>query len=302
MKEILTRELKHFYPGYFALTIIMFFPEVKKDLISHSKGPGFLSFVAASCILGTGYIQLKQAVLPATLLLIIGFLGWLLILYSFLLITTLKEEKPSFREGMSGSWLLTAISTASMAVLTALLAPHLPFSAEVGLFISILLWLLGILFFIIFVTLVIYRLNFFPVKAEAISPSFWMDAGAAALIVVAGLTIVTKAKEIGFFTQFAPVIQLLVLLFWAAASWWLVLLVLQESWRHYKIGFHYTPGYWSLVFPLGMYAVATFKISTGINLPFLNPIGNFFTYTSWIFWIIVFIAMSYKFLKILSNK
>lgn len=274
--------------------LLIFFSKVKEDLLSHKKGSGFLSFVAASFVLGIGYIQLTNQFLPAMVLLGIGTAGWVVILYSFLLGTTLRTNKPSLGEGMNGSWLLIVVSTQSMAILNCLLTGRLPLDHRLSISISILIWLLGILFYIIFVTLMIYRLNFFPVKAEAISPSFWLDAGAAAATALAGVTILNKAKEIGAFIQFQPLIELIVLLFWAAATWWLVLLFLQEGWRHYKIGLHYMPGHWSLVFPLGMYAVASLQLAGAGVLHYLTAFGNFFTYVAILFWIAVFVGMLFQ--------
>ncbi len=39
----------------FILRLLFFFPDFKRDLSSHAEGAGFLTIVAASCILGTEY-------------------------------------------------------------------------------------------------------------------------------------------------------------------------------------------------------------------------------------------------------
>src|SRR4051812_34789943 len=120
----LKEEIKSFYPGYFALVmatgiisntshqlhyttiarmlflfnnalycillllfiirLLFFFPQVKTDLATHSKGAGFLTFVAASCILGIGYVQGQQLFTPGTWLLIVALIAWLVLVYSIL--------------------------------------------------------------------------------------------------------------------------------------------------------------------------------------------------------------------------
>src|SRR4051794_11499998 len=111
LSNILKEEIKSFYPGYFALVmatgivsnasqqlhfttiarvlflfnsamycillllyfirLLFFFPQVKTDLSTHTKGAGFLTFVAASCILGIGYVQGQQLFTPGIWLLVI---------------------------------------------------------------------------------------------------------------------------------------------------------------------------------------------------------------------------------------
>src|SRR3954454_14690853 len=140
----LKEEIKSFYPGYFALVmatgiisnasqqlhydtiarllflcnnalycillllfiirIIFFYPQVKTDLAAHNKGAGFLTFVAASCILGVGYVQGKQLFAPGIWLLMAALIIWIILVYSFLSLVILKKEKPSPEKGLNGRW------------------------------------------------------------------------------------------------------------------------------------------------------------------------------------------------------
>jgi tellurite resistance protein TehA-like permease len=53
------------------------------------------------------------------------------------------------------------------------------------------------------------------------------------------------------------------LLMWAWASWWIPLLLVLGIWKHgvRRVPLTYTPMLWSLVFPLGMYALASLRLS-----------------------------------------
>ena len=59
--------------------------------------------------------------------------------------------------------------------------------------------------------------------------------------------------------DFQPFIGGFTLFFWATGTWRIPLLVIVGFWRHVveRVPVTYYPHYWSLVFPLGMYTVAT---------------------------------------------
>ena len=65
----------------------------------------------------------------------------------------------------------------------------------------------------------------------------------------------------------------MVLLAWATATFWLPVMVAMGIWRHgaRRVPLSYHPSMWSMVFPIGMYGVATFRMIpvtgfTGINV------------------------------------
>src|SRR4051794_38914115 len=173
----------------FIVRILFFFSQVKTDLATHSKGAGFLTFVAASCILGIGYVQGHQLFAPGIVLLLTALIAWLILVYSFLPLVILKRDKPSPETGLNGSWLLLVVATQSLTILGTSLAPHLPIPVDNILFITSCAWLLGVLLYVVLLTLIVYRLVYFPVNASEVSPSYWIDTGAAAICTLAGATL-----------------------------------------------------------------------------------------------------------------
>jgi tellurite resistance protein TehA-like permease len=62
---------------------------------------------------------------------------------------------------------------------------------------------------------------------------------------------------------------------WAWATWWIPLLLLFGVWKHgvCRVPVTYTPMFWSLVFPLGMYALASLRLSLAADFPPLRTLS-----------------------------
>jgi tellurite resistance protein TehA-like permease len=66
-----------------------------------------------------------------------------------------------------------------------------------------------------------------------------------------------------------------------------------EVWRHRsgRAPLVYRPDYWSLVFPLGMYSVATLMLAKAVGMAFLDPIATAFAGLAAIAWGVTFFGM-----------
>ncbi len=264
------------------------------------KGAGFLTFIAASCILGSEYVQEQQMFAAGTYLLLLALIAWVLVLYTFLSWAILSREKPWPETGLSGSWLLIIVSTQSLVILASSLVAHLPIDPGITFFLTVTAWMVGILFYVLLLSLLFYRLTFYAVTPSEITPDFWIDTGAAAISTLAGTSLINSAHSMPMFQQYIFFIKMPSLLMWGAATFWLPLLCIMETWRHVKSGFKYSPGYWSLVFPLGMYTMASIKVADVLQASFLNRLGQGFIYVALAAWLIIFIAMIYNIFKVFT--
>jgi tellurite resistance protein TehA-like permease len=72
-----------------------------------------------------------------------------------------------------------------------------------------------------------------------------------------------------------PFIDGVTLIMWAWATWWIPLLLLFGVWKHgvCRVPVSYTPMFWSLVFPLGMYALASLRLSLAADFPPLRTLS-----------------------------
>ena len=94
------------------------------DLTDHSRAFGFLTTVAGTCVLGAQMILIDDGYAIATGLLVVAAVLWVVLTYTIFTELTIKPDKPSLVDGISGSWLLAVVATQSIAVLVALLSAH----------------------------------------------------------------------------------------------------------------------------------------------------------------------------------
>ncbi len=282
----------------FILRLIFYFPAFRKDLSTHAKGAGFLTIIAALCILGAEFIQLKNHIRPAVFLWYFSIGLWLVLLYSFFVLVTIKKQKPSLESGINGSWLLFVVSAQALSILGSLLQPHLNMPVDTAIFIHLFFYLLGVLFYIILIGIIFYRTTFVTMRADEFKPSYWIDMGAAAISTLSGILLIKSMGNVAEFQPYIPTIKVLSILFWIAGTWWIPAIIFLEIWRHKSISLIYNSGYWSLVFPLGLYTACTWQLGGESELSFLREIASLFIFIAWVAWLITFIAMCLKLIKV----
>ena len=83
------------------------------------------------------------------------------------------------------------------------------------------------------------------------------------------------------------------LFFWAAATWWIPLLIALMVWRYVvrKEVPRYEPALWGMVFPLAMYTTATFQLARATGFEFLLRIPQVFIFIALAAWLIAFAGL-----------
>ncbi len=275
--------------------LVWFLPDLVTDLRDDASSPGFLTIVAGTAIVGTQFMMISRFPGAGLALLLAALLFWLALMYIFLSAVTVRSPKPTLEKGINGGWLVAVVSTQSLSVLATLLAPTLS-PSELTLFLGMVMFLLGGFLYIVIITLVFYRFAFFPLTPGEFRHSYWINMGATAVSSVAASTLALSPPDWVFLSDTLPFIRAVALLLWAVSTWWIPLLVILEIWRYVDRRFpvRYDPRDWDIVFPLGMYAFATFELSKMNGLEFLAPLSSLFFVIAVLTWVVMCAGLFYR--------
>jgi len=261
-------------------------------LARHETGPAFLSIIAATSVLGSqcGVFGVASLLLPW--LFALAVVLWVGLLYPFLAAVTLAAAKPGLGHGLSGSWLLIVVSTQSLSILGSYLAADAALPPAL-LFFCLACYLLGGMLFILLQGLILYRFAFVPMPAAELSGPWWINMGAAAISTLAGGRLIALPTGVLHLAALQQFVEPFTLMFWAAATFWLPLLVVLFAWKHLvvQVPVRYETGQWSVVFPLGMYAAATHEYASAAGFPFLEPLAAAFCWIAPMAWLAAFIGL-----------
>jgi tellurite resistance protein TehA-like permease len=262
---------------------------VVADLHDHRRAPSSLAVVAATCVVGNELALSGGAPWIAAGLWVAACALWACLLYGFFALMTIRPAKPPLESGVDGSWLLVVVATEALAILTT----HTAFApAPAVALASLCLFLLGGAFYALLLIAIVYRWLFLPMRPDELTPAYWINMGAAAIATLAGTRLL---PELGADPALLPVRDVVfgaTLLFWSIASWWIPLLAALTLWRHLSgARLVYRLDNWSMVFPLGMYATASWRLSQAFDLPFVAVIPHVFVWVALAAWSLTFAGM-----------
>ena len=283
--------------------IVRFRTEFLNDMTSHARGAPFLTKVAATCVLGKQFVVLTPFLSVGKWMWLLGLLLWCALIYTFFTAVTVREPKPKLEGAISGAWLLTVVATESLCTLGTMVARSFA-GGEVVLFTSLAAYFLGAMFYIVLITLILYRWMFKSMAANMLTPPYWINMGALAITTLGGARLLKAVDPASPLAIFNPFITGFTMFFWATATWWIPLLVVVGVWRHLwqRVPLAYDPQYWSLVFPLGMYSVATYVMAEAMGLPFLAIIPRIFAVAALAAWVVTFAGLCLSFAKALRRN
>ncbi len=273
--------------------LALFRERIWQDLASFTRGPSFLTTVAGSCVLGTQFVTLTPWVAVGAALWVLGIGLWLVLMYTFLTQMVIGQAKPSLETGLTGAWLLLTVSTQSIAVLGATLVPYAGANALAMLAIATFAFLLGCMLYIPVISLIFDRWTFVHMAPEDLAPPYWITMGATAISTLAADRLIVYGSAWELLQQIVPFLKGLALMFWVFGSWWIPLLLILGGWRHLarRLPLRYDPQFWSMVFPIGMYTVATFVLAQETNLGVLFGVAHVLVYVALAAWLVVFVGL-----------
>ncbi|MCF8604988.1 tellurite resistance/C4-dicarboxylate transporter family protein [Gordonia sp. HY442] len=264
---------------------------VAVDLRIPTRTFGFFTFVAATGVLGDrllidGHVGVAEVALGITAL------SWLIL--GYVLPATAfgarGDEAPLRRA--DGSWFVWVVATQAVAVLASSLQPKLPgLDSELAL-LAVSCWAIGVFLYVAVAVFVAARLLLARPAAADVSGAYWVAMGATAISVVAGshvetMTAVPLTEIVG------STVAAGTFLLWAFGTWLVPALLVAGYWRHvvHRVPLRYEVSLWTIIFPLGMYGVASRTLGTAHDLSIVNGIGHAEIWLACIAWAATFCAM-----------
>lgn len=261
------------------------------DFRSSRRAFGFFTFVAGTNVLGAR-AALEGWYPVAGALLIVAGLTWMVFGYVIPWSAVLGRDERPVLAAANGTWFVWVVASQSVAVAAAALEPVYS-NARAGLAIAaVLAWSVGVFLYGASAVFVSLRLMLYPIDVRDIDPPYWVAMGAVAITVVAGAMIVDMST--------APMVDAvrglvagLSVFFWCFATWLIPVLVAMGWWRHriMKVPLTYEADLWSMIFPLGMYAVASIVLGRADHLSWVEHVGSAWVWVAAAGWGATFLAM-----------
>ncbi len=256
------------------------FSNIKELFKLMTFSAGTNSLAARFCFAGQDYI--------GGVLGIVGTVSTLFFIYS-IFIRLFFQSKDTL-QSISPIWLLLAISCHSVGIVITTLWEHKTITSELLLLIAFGFWTFGIIIYLMFMTLNIYRMLFLTFEGKDLNMAYWTWMGACAIAVFDGSKLVMTDPAPLFLQAVKPFVGGIVLLFWAWATAWIPILfsMLLCKYLYYKMPLRYEASLWALVFPLGMYTTSTFSLGWSHGLDFVQGIVPYFLWISVFTWVFSF--------------
>ena len=281
--------------------LIRFTGAVRIDLLNPRLVFSFFTLVAATDIVGL-LLQERGYETLAIACWFMAFTAWCLLLYlAFSVLTFLTHENNV--NIIHGGWLILIVGTQSLVLLGVKIAPNLGEYA-VHMMVEVhMLWGLGLMFYGIFVTLFCYRIFFLRLRPQDVSPLLWVTMGAAAISANAGTSLLMEDSHLSFLEMQRPFIVGVTMMIWGWGTWWIPMLVLFSFWKHIinRLPLTYEPIWWSLVFPLGMYSVASARLGLAAEFPPLQWIAELALWVALGAWTVVLFGLFKQLWRLLTG-
>jgi tellurite resistance protein TehA-like permease len=262
-----------------------------EDFMDPARAFGFFTFVAGTNVLGVR-LGVTGHYLATAVLLVFSGSAWLVLGYVVPWTAVLSREERPVTATANGTWFIWVVASQSVAAAAAALEPTVSSGRRELALLAVVSWSVGVFLYGAAAVFVSLRMMLYPLRPEELNPPYWVSMGAMAITVLAGARIVEMAD--------APMVDAtrgllagLTVVFWAFATWLIPVLVAVGWWRHVsrRVPLNYEATLWSVVFPLGMYAVAGIYLGHADSLPLVHAVGATELWVAFGAWLTVFVSM-----------
>jgi tellurite resistance protein TehA-like permease len=261
---------------------------VAADVRNPERAFGFFTITAGLDVLGVRFAMDGH---PVTTAVLTGLAAavWLLLTYGVPADVLLSRSRDSLLGGVNGSWLLWIVATQSLSLVAAILAQSWPSQSPLLAPFAVGLWSVGLVLYLLVVALIVLHWLTAPMTPATLGPPYFILMGATAISVLAGARVLSLPPGLPVVRATSGFVSGFTFTLWAFGTWWVPLLVILGFWRHARRHWPltYEPTLWSVVFPLGMYSVATLTYGQQAHLGFMEPLARVMFWVSVAFWVLV---------------
>lgn len=255
---------------------------------------GYFTFGAAAAVLSAS-LAADGYVLPAAVLLfVLGAAGWLLPSYALPMLlggppAAARTVAPTLA-GATGTWFVWAVGVQSVAVAATAFRPPVPAAIAA---LAICCWMVGVVLYLVIAVLVTVARFESPLRPTDPTASYWVFMGATAISVLAAAQLL-RLRPDALLSAVRPVLSGVSVMLWAFGTWLIPLLIALAVWRHLlrRVPLGYHPGLWSMVFPVGMYGVASRELGAVLRQSWLVTLGRYEAWAGLAVWAALAAAMS----------
>ena len=258
--------------------LVWFTPFVRQSAADPTTAMAYFTVVAGTDVLA---VRLAMASHPlvAFALGTAGAAIWLGLTYALPWSIVAAARRPVLGE-INGTWLVWVVATQSLSIVAAAVAPSAPATwlrADLPA-VAVCLWGLGVMLYLVFIVIIFLRLLVIEVTPAEMGPAYWIAMGATAISVraAAGILALHGPHTGVLVSVLRPFVVGLSVVLWAFGTWRIPLLVLLGIWRYVLRRYPrtYEPRLWSVVFPLGMYTVASWTLGQTDGLGFMAAVAR----------------------------
>jgi tellurite resistance protein TehA-like permease len=271
------------------------FVSYREDMAGDFREPrrafGFFTFVAGTNVLGTRAAGEGWYAVTAALL-VVAAAVWLVLGYVIPWSAVLSQSERPVVALANGTWFIWVVASQSVAVAASALENEYAGARQWLAILAVLSWSVGVFLYAASAIIVSLRIMLYPLEPEDLDPPYWVSMGAVAITVVAGAQI-AGMDSAPMVDATRALIAGLSVVFWAFATWLIPVLVAAGAWRHFvrRVPLRYVATLWSIVFPLGMYAVAGMYLGRTDRLPIVEAIGGGWLWVAVSAWVVVAVSM-----------
>ncbi|HEY9304769.1 MAG TPA: tellurite resistance/C4-dicarboxylate transporter family protein [Mycobacterium sp.] len=251
------------------------------DLADPDISLRLFTFVAACAVLDTR-LSFNFALLR--MLSVLALLAWLV-----LIVLTARNMSAhrwaALRGHAHGAWELASVGTSGLVIVMSEVSFHT--GEHWWLLAAVPIWWAAIGIYALMTWLILWRAVVERRDRDGFAPDSWIMMGALAIATLAGDILHQQISG-----WLATAVRIITIVTWVAATLWIPPLIyfgLHRITQRPDV-LQFTGAWWSLVFPLGMYSVATGAMATELNMRSMHTISLIFFWDAFAVWLIVAVA------------